>query len=374
VTRGYPIIPYRTPAERAAVHPSGWGRLAPGTSITRLPVVDVETGLFARLVYRDAELVAERLGGRLPTREEILELARVGHVIPPVKQSWGPEMITRESAATHDARVRELLAATRWDGVRPVMNAGKHWRFGATGENVAICGWWEGGRLIQQGIGDNPHHLGAARSHHDYGTTTLVVVEGETDPPPTERDMADPIPFRQARNFRRGRVGRVDLLVIHSMEAAEKPGTAEAVAAWFAGPSAPMASAHYCIDQDSIVQCVRDEDTAWHAPGANHNGIGLEHAGYAKQTPAEWADAASSAMLDRSVALAAELCRRHDIPAEFVDAAGLRQGRRGITTHAEVSKAFRRSTHYDPGPGFPLEEYVARVGALIAPPPVPDCP
>ena len=38
-----------------------------------------------------------------------------------------------------------------------------------------------------------------------------------------------------------------------------------------------------------------------------------------------------------------------NIPAERVDAAGLKAGKRGITTHASVSVAHRKSTHVDPG-------------------------
>ena len=89
--------------------------------------------------------------------------------------------------------------------------------------------------------------------------------------------------FVQARNYTRGRSNAIDVLVIHTMESPEKPDTAESVANWFGGATAPEASAHYCIDSDSIVQCVHDEDVAWHAPGANHNGLGFEHAGRAAQ-------------------------------------------------------------------------------------------
>ena len=32
----------------------------------------------------------------------------------------------------------------------------------------------------------------------------------------------------------------------------------------------------------------------------------------------------------------------------------LRAGERGITTHAQVSKAWKKSDHWDPGPGFPI--------------------
>ena len=69
----------------------------------------------------------------------------------------------------------------------------------------------------------------------------------------------------------------IDVLVIHTMESPEKPDTAESVANWFSGSTAPQASAHYCIDGNSIVQCVHDDDVAWHAatlwPGSSR---GLE--------------------------------------------------------------------------------------------------
>lgn len=171
-------------------------------------------------------------------------------------------------------------------------------------------------------------------------------------------------PFVQARNYTRVSGGRkVDLIVIHTMESPEKPDTAEAVAAWFAGSTAPQASPHYCIDADSIVQCVRLDDVAWCAPGANSNGIHLEHAGRAAQTLADWSDPYSTAMLQLSAELTADLCKRFSIPATFLDAAALQRGERGITTHAEVSKAFPKNSsgHWDPGPNFPMLKYIAQV-------------
>src|SRR4051812_19962604 len=98
------------------------------------------------------------------------------------------------------------------------------------------------------------------------------------------------IPFVQARNYTRGRSNAIDVIVIHTMESPEAADTAENVAGWFAGSSAPQASAHYCIDDNSVVQSVRDEDVAWHAPGANHNGLGFEHAGKAAQATRDWND------------------------------------------------------------------------------------
>ena len=167
--------------------------------------------------------------------------------------------------------------------------------------------------------------------------------------------------FIQARNYTKGRSGPIDVLVIHTMEAPEKPDTAENVAKWFAGSTAPQASAHYCIDNNSIVQSVKDTDVAWHAPGANHDGLGFEHAGRAAQHAADWSDDYSDQMLRLSAELVAQKCTEYGIPAVWLREADLLAGRRGITGHAQVSRAFKKSTHTDPGTEFPIERYLGYV-------------
>jgi peptidoglycan hydrolase-like protein with peptidoglycan-binding domain len=164
--------------------------------------------------------------------------------------------------------------------------------------------------------------------------------------------------FVQAKNYTPTSGRQIDLIVIHDMEAPEGVRTAENVASWFAGDNAPRASAHRCFDADSNIQCVLDKDVAWHAPGANHNGIGYEHAGYARQSDAEWRDPYSTRMLKLSAKQAAADCKRYNLPVRYVDAGGLVLGRRGITTHWEVTKAFKRSTHWDPGANFPMDQYI----------------
>lgn len=184
---------------------------------------------------------------------------------------------------------------------------------------------------------------------------------------PIKHPLADR--YIQARNYTAvpGR-RRLDVIVIHDMEAPEKAVTAENVAAWFAGPDAPRASAHFNIDSDSIVQGVQVNDVAWAAPGANHNGIQFEHSGYARQVRSEWLDEFGVQMLDRSARLAAALCQEHGIPVQRVTATGLLRGERGITGHGEVSDAFRRSDHHDPGSGFPWDWYLDRVRGYLAQP------
>lgn len=177
----------------------------------------------------------------------------------------------------------------------------------------------------------------------------------------------------QARHYTPTNGRQIDLIVIHDMETPEDARRAETVSAWFAGSSAPRASAHWCFDPDSAVRCVLDKDVAWHAPGANNNGLGYEHAGYARQTRAEWMDKPSLATLRVSSRQAAIDCKKYNIPVRYVDAAGLLRGERGITTHLQVSKAFKRSTHWDPGYEFPMDIYLAYVkealgGAVVSSP------
>lgn len=180
------------------------------------------------------------------------------------------------------------------------------------------------------------------------------------------------IPFVQARHYTPTTKRAIDLIVIHDMEMPEQGNTAEQCANFFAGPNAPQASAHYCVDVDSVVQCVRDNDVAWHAPGANHQGIGIEHAGYANQTAADWSDPYSEGMLQVSAALVSDLCKSYKIPHAYVPSGDLLLGHRGITTHNDVSLAFKLGTHWDPGPNFPMAHYLDLVTGTAGPAVIPQ--
>jgi len=180
-------------------------------------------------------------------------------------------------------------------------------------------------------------------------------------------------PFIRAKWFTPTSGRRVDLVVVHTAETPEGVNTARAVSNYFATTDT-KASAHFCVDPKNIFQCVLEKDVAYAAPGANHNGVHIELSGRAAQTAGEWHDPYSTAMLKKAAPLVADLCARHKIPVRYVPAAQLVAGgaaARGITTHNEVSKAFRRSTHTDPGVNFPMIEFVnAVLGGTTPTPPV----
>lgn len=175
-----------------------------------------------------------------------------------------------------------------------------------------------------------------------------------------------PVPFIPARFYKATGGRNIDYIVIHDMEAPETRDTAEATARMFARTDRP-ASAHKNFDIDSCVRSVRDQDIAYHAPGANSNGLGYEHAGYANQRGEDWDDPASRAILELSAHHAAHDAERYGIPVVFRDVADVRVGKRGFTTHHVISQAFGKSHHWDPGPNFPMDRYLDLVRAHGAP-------
>ncbi len=176
----------------------------------------------------------------------------------------------------------------------------------------------------------------------------------------------DAFPFVKARHFRASAPPRaVRLIVIHSMEAPEKGETAENVAHFFATTDRE-ASAHLCVDSDSTVRCVADDDVAFAAPGANADGVHLELAGFARQTEPEWLDAFGVLMLERAAVAAADYCIKYRIPARRLSNAELAdKANRGIVSHAQVSQVFKKSDHTDPGEGFPWAFFLDRVSRHV---------
>lgn len=161
-----------------------------------------------------------------------------------------------------------------------------------------------------------------------------------------------------AKWFHAGRLKPVRLIVIHCTVSPEMGTGAEAVAAYFAKGDR-RASAHRVADNNSTVQCVKDEDTAFGAAGANSDGLHLELVGQPSQTKEEWLDPYSTSELKQAGPTMREWSTEFHIPLRWLTVAQVADGKTaGLCTHHDVSRAFPdvSTGHWDPGPNFPKAE------------------
>ncbi|MGZ4745616.1 MAG: N-acetylmuramoyl-L-alanine amidase [Oryzihumus sp.] len=163
--------------------------------------------------------------------------------------------------------------------------------------------------------------------------------------------------------------GPITRIVLHGTVSPCVAGGAVNVAHYFQSADAG-GLAHFVVDPSEIVQCCPEDTACWHAP-PNHGSLGVELCDPQAGPDARWSDAPHAAMLHRAAVLVADLCKRHGVPTEYVNAPGLVAGKHGITMHSDVSAAFHQSTHVDPGSAFPMAQFIALVKAASAPPPPP---
>jgi N-acetyl-anhydromuramyl-L-alanine amidase AmpD len=150
----------------------------------------------------------------------------------------------------------------------------------------------------------------------------------------------------------------IDTLVLHTTEGGSISGATE----WWDRPEV-VASAHYVIDGQRIVQRVSEADAAYHAGSAmmNRRSIGIEVVGHADRA-ATW----SPAVLAQLVSLSAAIVARHGIPVH--------RGFPGVIGHCDVPDPRNpelrggASHHVDPGPHFPWSTFLEALGAELAPP------
>ncbi len=172
-----------------------------------------------------------------------------------------------------------------------------------------------------------------------------------------------------AKNYTKGPKNRkVRVIVIHTMESQEKPKTAQQVAKWFSGDTAPKASAHFCVDDKSSVRVVEDDDIAWAAPGVNSDGLHIEIAGSARQTKGQWRDEFSLGCLDQAAKVAAVWCVKYQIPVRHLNINQTVDGKsKGFIGHVDATRAFPflRGSHTDPGKNFPWALFLQKVMEAI---------
>lgn len=174
------------------------------------------------------------------------------------------------------------------------------------------------------------------------------------------KKYAEPCILRYRARRRSGSraLNRIIWIVMHDTEG----GTAKGIAQYFSGPTA-RGSAHLVIDDKECYRCLPNSIIPWGAPGANEKGFHIEQCGYARWSLVFWKRHIET--LRRSAYKAAQHCHKFNIPPVFITAKGLKNGQRGITTHAECTKAFGGS-HTDPGRFWPRRLFMLLVRRYLS--------
>lgn len=150
-------------------------------------------------------------------------------------------------------------------------------------------------------------------------------------------------PYRYIPSIDHGtRIG-TEYVVIHDIE-----GSAESAENYFKGGSRGV-GAHVIIGTKlgQVVQTVPLENKCWHAVQANTYGIGFEHEGHSYDSRRTWIGRRTQRVM--SANRAAWCCYHFKL--------GEPEWGKNIRTHASGGAAW--GNHNDPGPGFPVDLYMA---------------
>jgi N-acetyl-anhydromuramyl-L-alanine amidase AmpD len=174
----------------------------------------------------------------------------------------------------------------------------------------------------------------------------------------------------EARSYTSGRrkSGWPNVIFVHTTEGSEGRQSAEDGAAYDARRD-DGTSAHFMVDQDTVIQEVLITDEA-HAARTHGNdcGVQIEVCGKAGQSKAQWEDEASAGSIEQLALLCVDL--RAAYPGRFpminLTPTQLRAGQNGFAEHYDATKAWPEDggTHTDPGPNFPWTKLFARITEL----------
>jgi N-acetyl-anhydromuramyl-L-alanine amidase AmpD len=157
------------------------------------------------------------------------------------------------------------------------------------------------------------------------------------------------------------RSGGVRLLIIHTAEGAK---TIESLGSFFSQSSAEVSSHTGADDQPGIVgEYVKPDKKAWTSANYNSASMNIELCGFAAWSRDEWVNRHDT-MLTNTARWIQEEAGRYGIPLVRLSAGDAQGSGRGICGHGDLGSG--GGGHTDPGPGFPWDVLMKKVGGTIA--------
>lgn len=159
------------------------------------------------------------------------------------------------------------------------------------------------------------------------------------------------------------RTGSTDRIYVHDNEGPQVMGAAKNLAHYLTTIDAGY---HVIVDAQDTVVCAADDQVVWGAGGDNSHSLHVCMIGYSTQ---DWTTPYSVAEIELAAQQVAKWCQAYAVPV--VHAApgwpGSAPTGRGIVKHADNHDP-RSEGHTDPGDGFPIDAFVARVNEIIGAP------
>lgn len=164
----------------------------------------------------------------------------------------------------------------------------------------------------------------------------------------------------------------IDRIYVHTNEGPQGPGAARNLVGYLAHEDGGY---QLVVDDTEAVRAAGDDVVLWSEGGDNTHAVAICFIGYAAFSAADWATPYSAAMLERGAQAVAAWCRQYNVPPVHVapGAPGQAPTGRGIAEHADDHDPNSQG-HTDPGAGFPIDAFIARVAAILAPVPAPPSP
>jgi N-acetyl-anhydromuramyl-L-alanine amidase AmpD len=156
------------------------------------------------------------------------------------------------------------------------------------------------------------------------------------------------------------RRGPVLAVAVHSTESQDLPGTTDdlrAIRNWFDNP-ASQASSHIGIDGAGNTEVwVRSYRKAWTIGAANSWTCNIEFIGRAAQPASAWEES----QIKQGARWAAYWAIKYDIPVQKANCQNINGlcvcTKKGVIRHSDVTAA-GFGTHTDPGPAFPMDDFL----------------
>lgn len=165
--------------------------------------------------------------------------------------------------------------------------------------------------------------------------------------------------------------------VLHDAETPLSNGYAASIARMFS-TTTTQKSAHFMVDPAATFQLLDTGLTAWHCGNGNRRSIGVEQAGYAAFSRAQWMTADGIAQMNRVAALMQDIKRAHGIGLYWMTDQQLLNAYNGApggwATHDQCRRVLKGTTHTDPQPNYPFADVMSRANGGVAPAPQPPAP